>query len=182
MINNLVRKSIEVDKKNITPLWEIKQEDECIIKLSLYRQSKAFDITGQALRLGIKRKDKTLVEVSDSDSFIINGNELDIKLKNSISAIAGPLECDLELSDSTGKMTTASFFINVKDKVLNGQAVEGTNEFDTFSKTVAKVEEDYNSLRKIIIDENQAANLQDQVNKTNSQLETKESKERSYEI
>ena len=39
MINNLVRKSIEVDKKNITPLWEIKQEDECIIKLSLYRQS-----------------------------------------------------------------------------------------------------------------------------------------------
>lgn len=173
MINNLVRKSIEVDKKNITPLWEIKQEDECIIKLSLYRQSKAFDITGQALRLGIKRKDKTLVEVSDSDSFIINGNELDIKLKNSISAIAGPLECDLELSDSTGKMTTASFFINVKDKVLNGQAIEGTNEFDTFTKTAAKIEEDYKGLRRIIIDENQAANLQDQVNKTNAQLETK---------
>ena len=66
----------------------------------------------------------------------------------------------------------ALVFINVKDKVLNGQAIEGTNEFDTFSKTVAKVEEDYNSLRKIIIDENQAANLQDQVNKTNAQLET----------
>lgn len=182
MINNLVRKSIEVDKKNITPLWEIKQEDECIIKLSLYRQSKAFDITGQALRLGIKRKDKTLVEVSDSDSFIINGNELDIKLKNSISAIAGPLECDLELSDSTGKMTTASFFINVKDKVLNGQAIEGTNEFDTFSKTVAKVEEDYKGLRRIIIDENQAANLQDQVNKTNAQLETNTNKTSFYSL
>lgn len=172
MINNLVRKSIEVDKKNITPLWEIKQEDECIIKLSLYRQSKAFDIIGQALRLGIKRRDKTLVEVSDPDSFIINGNELDIKLKNSISVIAGPLECDLELSDSTGKMTTASFFITVKKKVLNGESVQATNEFDTFTKTVEKIEEDYNSLKGGLLAEDKVVYFQNEINKTNSQLET----------
>lgn len=172
MKNESIRKVINVDKPNYAPLFEFKELDNAVIRLSLFKDSVEFDITGQTVKLGAKTS-KGLKE--QSEGFTINKNNLDIDLKNSI-LVPGAVEIDLELKDVSGAMTTASFFITVKSKVLNNKAVESTNEFDTFSKTVAKVEEDYNSLRKIIIDENQAANLQDQVNKTNAQLDNKANK------
>lgn len=169
MKNISQRIQINVDKTNYGSIYEFKQEDDGVLKLSLYKGKTALDITGQTIKLGATRPDKTLVELTEG--FVINKNELDITFKNSIFEIDGNVECDLELSDSTGKMTTASFFITVKKKTLNGESVQATNEFDTFTKTVEKIEKDYTGLRRIIIDENQAANLQDQVNKTNEQLE-----------
>lgn len=169
MKNESTRKVINVDKPNYVPLFEFKELDNAVIRLSLFKASVEFDITGQTVKLGAKTS-KGLKE--QSEGFTINKNNLDIDLKNSI-LVPGTVEIDLELKDASGTMTTASFFITVKSKVLNDKAVEGTNEFDTFTKTVAKVEEDYKGLRRIIIDENQAANLQDQVNQTNAHLEHK---------
>ena len=171
MKNESTRKVINVDKPNYVPLFEFKELDNAVIRLSLFKASVEFDITGQTVKLGAKTS-KGLKE--QSEGFTINKNNLDIDLKNSI-LVPGTVEIDLELKDASGTMTTASFFITVKSKVLNDKAVEGTNEFDTFTKTAAKIEEDYKGLRRIIIDENQAANLQDQVNQTNAQLETKTS-------
>lgn len=168
MKNESTRKVINVDKPNYVPLFEFKELDNAVIRLSLFKASVEFDITGQTVKLGAKTS-KGLKE--QSEGFTINKNNLDIDLKNSI-LVPGTVEIDLELKDASGTMTTASFFITVKSKVLNDKAVEGTNEFDTFTKTAAKIEEDYKGLRRIIIDENQAANLQDQVNQTNAQLET----------
>lgn len=173
MKNESTRKVINVDKPNYVPLFEFKELDNAVIRLSLFKASVEFDITGQTVKLGAKTS-KGLKE--QSEGFTINKNNLDIDLKNSI-LVPGTVEIDLELKDASGTMTTASFFITVKSKVLNDKAVEGTNEFDTFTKTAAKIEEDYKGLRRIIIDENQAANLQDQVNQTNAQLETKAKKE-----
>ncbi|MBC5627260.1 hypothetical protein H8S10_17930, partial [Clostridium sp. NSJ-49] len=172
MKNESTRKVINVDKPNYVPLFEFKELDNAVIRLSLFKASVEFDITGQTVKLGAKTS-KGLKE--QSEGFTINKNNLDIDLKNSI-LVPGTVEIDLELKDASGTMTTASFFITVKSKVLNDKAVEGTNEFDTFTKTAAKIEEDYKGLRRIIIDENQAANLQDQVNQTNAQLETKANK------
>lgn len=168
MKNESIRKVINVDKPNYAPLFEFKELDNVVLKLSLFKDSIEFDITGQTVKLGAKTS-KGLKE--QTEGFTINRNNLDIDIKNSI-LIPGEVEIDLELKDASGAMTTASFFIIVKSKVLNDKAVEGTNEFDTFTKTAAKIEEDYKGLRRIIIDENQAANLQDQVNQTNAQLET----------
>lgn len=167
MKNESTRKVINVDKPNYVPLFEFKELDNAVIRLSLFKASVEFDITGQTVKLGAKTS-KGLKE--QSEGFTINKNNLDIDLKNSI-LVPGTVEIDLELKDASGTMTTASFFITVKSKVLNDKAVEGTNEFDTFTKTAAKIEEDYKGLRRIIIDENQAANLQDQVNQTNAQLD-----------
>lgn len=168
MKNTSKRKVVNVDKPNHAPIFEFKQLDNVVLKLSLFKDSVEFDITGQTLKLGAKTNDGLKEQ---TEGFTINKNNLDIDLKNSI-LVPGEVEIDLELKDANGAMTTASFFITVKSKVLNDKAVEGTNEYDTFTKTVAKVKEDYKGLRRIIIDENQAANLQDQVNQTNAHLET----------
>ena len=169
MKNNTTRKTINVDKPNLIPLWTLKQEDDVILKLALFKEATPFNIAGQTIKLGAK----TLKGLKEQiDGFTIKENELDIALKNSI-LVPGLIEIDLEFKDAGGKMTSTSFFINVNSKVLNDVAVKATNEFDTFTKTVTEIEKDYQGLRKIVIDENNAANLQDQVNKVNSSLEHK---------
>ena len=59
-------------------------------------------------------------------------------------------------------------------KVLVEQANKKITTIDTaLNQKLNEMQADYNSLQKIIIDENQAANLQNQVNKTNAQLDNK---------
>ncbi|GAA0825239.1 polysaccharide deacetylase family protein [Clostridium tertium] len=173
MKNNLPRKNLNVDKENLLPLWTLKEHDDVVLKLALFKNSVAFDITGQTIRLGAK----TSVGLKEqNDGFTIDKNNLDIVLKNSILS-QGVVELDLQLIDANGQMTTASFFILVGTKVLNDSAVEATNEFNTFKKTVDQIEGDYKNLKTIMLDENNAANLQVQVNKVNASLEQKVNKD-----
>ena len=195
MKNNVNRKNINVDKRNIIPLWKFKQEDDTILKLALYKGAIPFDITGQTIVLGAKRPNNSVVE--QTDGFTINGNEIDIALKNNILAVNGSVELDLQITDANGKLTTASFFITVAKKVLGENNLNASNDISAINQLVAdlqaKTEEvnnaistiepkadklmndiksDYNSLQKIIIDENQAANLQGQITDIGSQLDT----------
>ena len=169
MINETLRKNINIDGDNILPIFTFKEGDNALLKLALFKNSVEFDVTGQTVKLGAKTS-KGLIE--QIDGFTISKNNLDIELKNSI-LVPGKIEIDLEIKDSNGSMTTASFFITVNRKVLNDEAVEATNEFDTFTKTVDKIESDYTGLRRIIIDENQAFSLQEQINNVNASLDTK---------
>ena len=116
MKNNVNRKNINVDKQNIIPLWNFKQEDDAILKLALYKGAIPFDITGQTIVLGAKRPNNSVVE--QTDGFTINGNEIDIALKNNMLAVTGSVELDLHITDVNGKLTTASFFITVAKKGL----------------------------------------------------------------
>ena len=207
MQNTTIRKTINVDKPNRIPIVNFKQEDDAVLLLSLYRNSIELDLTGQTIKLGVKRANNSIVELTDG--FLVDKNNIDITLKNNILAIPGIAECDLELIDSKGKMTTASFLIAVNKKVLGTNNIEASNDISAINKIVAEVlakgkeldsnikvvveeankkitaidtalnkklnemQADYNSLQRIIIDENQAANLQDQINKSNEQLDTK---------
>ena len=199
MKNNVNRKNINVDKQNIIPLWNFKQEDDAILKLALYKGAIPFDITGQTIVLGAKRPNNSVVE--QPDGFTISGNEIDIALKNNIIAVNGSVELDLQITDVNGKLTSASFFITVSKKVLGENNLEASNDISAVNKVVNDlkskeeqvnkiindikpkadklmndIKSDYNSLQKIIIDENQAANLQGQITDLGSQLDTKANK------
>ena len=50
---------------------------------------------------------------------------------------------------------------------------EHSRKMNEVSEVVSDIQKDYDSLQKIIIDENASANLQNQINQTNSQLEHK---------
>ena len=136
MINETLRKNINIDEENILPIFTFKEGDNALLKLALFKNSDEFDITGQTVKLGAKTS-KGLIE--QIDGFTISKNNLDIELKNSI-LVPGIIEIDLEIKDSNGSMTTASFFITVNRKVLNDEAVKATNEFDTFTKAIDKIE------------------------------------------
>ena len=61
MKNESTRKVINVDKLNYSPVWSFKQEDDGVLKLSLFKGSTALDLTGQTVKLGVVRADKTLL-------------------------------------------------------------------------------------------------------------------------
>lgn len=210
MKNESTRKIINVDKCNYSPIWTYKQEDDGVLKLALFKGSTLLDITGQTIKLGAKRPDNSIIELTNG--FKINKNELDIILKNNILAIPGIVECDLEITDAGGKMTTASFYLTINKKITGKDNLDASNDISAINKIVAEVlaigkeldgnikvvveeankkitaidtalnkklnemQEDYDSLQKIMIDENQAANLQAQINKSNEQLDNKANK------
>lgn len=61
--------------------------------------------------------------------------------------------------------------INEMERYTNELVKKADEKIDEVDSVVANIKSDYESLERIIIDENASANLQNQINKTNSQLE-----------
>lgn len=140
MKNESIRKVINVDRPNYSPVWNFKQEDDGVIKLALFKDSTALNITGQTIKLCAKRPNNSIVELEEQSNFEINNNELDITLKNNILAVPGVVECDLEIVDAVGKMTTASFYLTVSKKMTGNENIEASNDISAINKIVAEVE------------------------------------------
>lgn len=170
---------INVNKENIIPIADVKQESQCVLTLELYKDNVAFDITGQTVKLGAKTADGN-VQLQES-GFTINKNILTVDLKSSINSVVGLLEIDLTFTDSTGIMTTSSFYLNVIKKTLGKDNIIASNQLEAVkvliedlktkgNNTIADIKKDYDSLKKVIIDNNVAANLQVQINGNKQQL------------
>lgn len=169
---------INVNKENIIPIADVKQESQCVLTLELYKDNVAFDITGQTVKLGAKTADGN-VQLQES-GFTINKNILTVDLKSSINSVVGLLEIDLTFTDSTGIMTTSSFYLNVIKKTLGKDNIIASNQLEAVkvliedlktkgNNTIADIKKDYDSLKKAIIDNNVAANLQNQINQNKQQ-------------
>ena len=169
---------INVNKENIIPIADVKQESQCVLTLELYKDNVAFDITGQTVKLGAKTADGN-VQLQES-GFTINKNILTVDLKSSINSVVGLLEIDLTFTDSTGIMTTSSFYLNVIKKTLGKDNIIASNQLEAVkvliedlktkgNNTIADIKKDYDSLKKVIIDNNAAANLQVQINENKQQ-------------
>ena len=170
---------INVNKENIIPIADVKQESQCVLTLELYKDNVAFDITGQTVKLGAKTADGN-VQLQES-GFTINKNILTVDLKSSINSVVGLLEIDLTFTDSTGVMTTSSFYLNVIKKTLGKDNIIASNQLESVkvliedlktkgNNVIAGIKKDYDSLKKVIIDNNAVANLQVQINENKQQL------------
>lgn len=170
---------INVNKENIIPIADVKQESQCVLTLELYKDNVAFDITGQTVKLGAKTADGNVQ--SQESGFTINKNILTVDLKNSINSVVGLLEIDLTFTDSTGIMTTSSFYLNVIKKTLGKDNIIASNQLEAVkvliedlktkgNNTIADIKKDYGSLKKVIIDNNAAANLQVQISENKQNI------------
>lgn len=124
--------NIDVNAINYSPIATFKQGDNATLELTLFKNGQEFDITGQTITLGAYRPNNTVIE--QIDGFTINRNVLIIKLKNSVLAIHGIVEIELNLEDSEGEMTTSSFFIKVNKKVLGEDNLAASDEFNSLKQ------------------------------------------------
>lgn len=125
-------KKIDIIKTNSTPLATFKQGDKGVLILELFRNGALFDIIGQTVTLGAYRANKTIVE--QIDGFNINNNVLTINFKNSVFAVPGLVELEIELTDTEGEMTTSSFYIKVNKKVLGDNNLAASDEFNSLKQ------------------------------------------------
>lgn len=192
MKNEMIRKIVNVDKVNYSPIFTVKQEDDVVLKIALYRNSVPFSVAGQTITLGAKRSNNSVIQMIDG--FSVNNHEIDITLKNTVIAVPGDVECDLEIKDSNGKMTTASFFITVDKKMLGTDNIYASNDMpainkletelsglknsveftvEKFGTTFKNLQEEYKTWKDLAISENVSLALQSQVNVLNQNMNFK---------
>lgn len=155
-------KEINVNEINIIPLATIKQENQCVLTLDLFKDSIPFEVENQTIKLsallpsGIKQE--------QTENINVNKNNINIILNNSIVSESGKVELELTFTDDFGFMTSSSFYLNVVKKILDKKTVESTTYLESVEILIKNIKKDYESLRRVIIDENQAVNLQEQIN------------------
>lgn len=162
-------KEIKVNEINVIPLASVKQENQCILNLILFKDNIPFDVTNQRIKLsallpsGIKQE--------QSENIVTNKNNINITLNNSIVSESGKVELELTFIDDFGFMTSSSFYLNVIRKILDKKTIDSSTYLESVEVLIKSIKKDYDGLRKIIIDENSSANLQSQINETNVNLD-----------
>ncbi len=135
---DLVLDTIESD---YSPVGVVKQLDSVIFNITVTENSTIKSLNNQNIKLFCKKPDKTKVEQTEGIDITNSTNgELTIDLKNSALQAVGLVYFELELKDSEGTISTANFIIRVDEKLGSDEAIESTNEFDTFEKI--KLEEE----------------------------------------
>nr|DAP39356.1 MAG TPA: tail fiber protein [Caudoviricetes sp.] len=140
------RKKVSINSCNYKPLGFVKKLDDVTLKLNLINNNGLkFDVTGQTLSLRCKKANKQTEELSNTNTdtpITINGSEIDIKLRNSMLSIPGTVNFELNISDNTGALTTASFFIIVSSTELDDNSIISSNQYSILQQLI----NDYNSL------------------------------------
>ncbi|MDY5852941.1 MAG: hypothetical protein SPK28_01760, partial [Bacilli bacterium] len=169
---------INVDSRNYSTIARFRQEDDATLVVNLYKNGEEFDVSNQTITLRALRLDGQ--SVNQTDNITKNKNIVTINLRRNILAVIGRTSIQLNISDSAGQFTTAEFFIEVEKNNLGADALKGSDNVQALqqilidfkaekSSLIKNITDDYNSLKKIIISQNQAADLQNQINQNKQQ-------------
>ncbi|WP_175582906.1 BppU family phage baseplate upper protein, partial [Clostridium perfringens] len=126
---------VDTFESDYSPVGIVKQLDSVIFNITVTENSTIKSLNNQNIKLFAKKPDKTKVEQTEGINITNSTNgELTIDLKNSALQSVGLVYFELELKDSEGTISTANFIIRVDEKLGSNEAIESTNEFDTFEK------------------------------------------------
>ena len=126
---------VDTFESDYSPVGVVKQLDSVIFNITVTENSTITSLNNQNIKLFAKKPDKTKVEQTEGINITNSTNgELTIDLKNSALQSVGLVYFELELKDSEGTISTANFIIRVDEKLGSDEAIESTNEFDTFEK------------------------------------------------
>ena len=194
-------KEIKVNERNIVPLAEVKEESDVTLNLELYKNNMPFDVTGQSIKLGAlingetigKQSDgitinKNIVTIKLKNSLIQPGKlELDLTLTDNAGRMTTSSfylivnkktigETSIEGTDLLEALDEVVLCFKVNSqKAIDGFIAESTELVSNIKKngekTINDIKSNYDSLKRIIIDENQAANLQEQININKNKIE-----------
>ena len=143
-MRNTINNRIIVNGYNPIPLGFAKQLDDITLKLDLYdKNGTSFDVAGQTISLGCKRPDNVTEELSNTSTdtpITVNKNRVTIVLKNSMVSVNGKTNFELNMSDTNGAMTSASFFIMVASVELDDTSVESSNQYSTLRELIKNYE------------------------------------------
>lgn len=168
MAKKILDFTVDTIQSSYSPIGTVKQLDSVFFNTQITENGAVKNISEQTIRLFAKKSDGKIVE-QRTDINIINPAEgkVSINLFNAALQYVGLVIFELEISDSTGTISTANFILKVQEKIANDKVIENTNEIG-----VLKEIEDYVAQAKREIQEFKL--LKDDMVETNNTINTQE--------
>lgn len=132
---------LNINQKYVMPIPYTQQGDTArVLTFNILDKGVPFNLTGKTVRAKIVKPDNTKCY---NDLTITNatGGECDLKLTNQVLAVAGKVNCQLEIKEGDELLSTIIFTIDVEPSIDISGAVESTNEFTALLNGIIKLDE-----------------------------------------
>jgi hypothetical protein len=137
----LDRVVLNLNKKYVMPIPYAQQGDTArVLTFSILDKGVPFNLTGKTVRAKIVKPDKTKCYNDLTITNATNG-ECTLNLTNQILAVAGNVNCQLEIKEGEELLSTIIFSIDVEPSIDISGAVESTNEFTALENGIIKLDE-----------------------------------------
>lgn len=133
---------VDFKTKNSLCMAHVKQLDKAIFNIYLTDQGQAMDLTGQQVRLFVRKPDKKLV-VQDTDITITDakGGAIKVDVHNSIFEAVGVGVCEIDVWGTDGEVASGNFLINIDEQIGSNEAVESHVDVNLFRQLTEYIDE-----------------------------------------
>lgn len=127
--------TIDTMIRNPVPIEGINQEDNIELNIVVTENKTPKDLSNQTIKVYIRRIDGTLVEQTDQITPTnASKGEVTVKLKNSAFNKEGCALFQLDVSDSTGRITSSYATFKIGKGLVNGETIVNTNEVNALKQ------------------------------------------------
>lgn len=133
--------NLNLNTKYVLPIPTAQQGDTArVLTFNILDNGVPFNLTGKTVRAKILKPDNTKCY---NDLTITNatGGECDLKLTTQVLAVAGKVNCQLEIKEGEELLSTIIFPIDVEPSIDISGAAESTNEFTALQNGITKLDE-----------------------------------------
>lgn len=132
---------LNINQKYVMPIPYTQQGDTArVLTFNILDKGVPFNLTGKTVRARIAKPDGTKVYNDLTITNATNG-ECTLKLTNQILAVAGKVNCQLEIKEGEELLSTIIFPISVEPSIDISGAAESTNEFTALENGLTKLYE-----------------------------------------
>lgn len=126
---------VDTMQNSYSTIGTFKQLDSVFFNVQITEQGIAKDLTGQTLKLYVSKSDKTVVEQKTGITITdAKTGKITIDLLNAALQAEGFVVAELNISDSSGSISTVNFNFRVAPTVANDNFIESTNEIATLKE------------------------------------------------
>lgn len=132
---------LNINQKYVMPIPYTQQGDTArVLTFNILDKGVPFNLTGKTVRAKILKPDNTKCYNDLTITNATNG-ECTLKLTNQILAVAGNVNCQLEIKEGEELLSTIIFPIDVEPSIDINGAAESTNEFTALLNGIIKLDE-----------------------------------------
>lgn len=132
---------LNINQKYVMPIPYTQQGDTArVLTFNILDKGVPFNLTGKTVRAKILKPDETKVYNDLTITNATNG-ECTLKLTNQVLALAGKVNCQLEIKEGEELLSTIIFSIDVEPSIDITGAVESSNEFTALQNGLTKLDE-----------------------------------------
>lgn len=161
--------TIDTMIRNPVPIEGINQEDNIELNIVVTENKTPKDLSGQTIKVYVRRIDGTLVEQTDQITPTnASKGEVTVKLKNSAFNKEGYALFQLDISDSSGRITSSYATFKIGKGLVSGEVIANTNEIEALKKVeeyIKKANQELETFKQTVaeINENEATRQENEV-------------------